>query len=202
MRQLVLEIAPERTFSLANFVVGTNQELLTHLHALARGEFREAVLYLWGCVGSGRSHLLHALRESASTALYVVDDVETLDAEAQGALFQAINAAREGGPTVLAAGLQPPAQLQLRDDVRSRLAWGLVYEVHALDDAARITYLEQEAARRSIHISSDVIRYLLNHMRRDLPTLVALMEHLDRYSLAQRRPLTIPFVREALEQMH
>jgi DnaA family protein len=78
----------------------------------------------------------------------------------------------------------------------------LVYEVQALDDAARITYLEQEAARRGTHISSDVIRYLLNHVRRDLPTLVALMEHLDRYSLAQRRPLTIPFVREALEQMH
>jgi DnaA family protein len=202
MRQLVLEIAPERTFSLANFVVGTNQELLTHLHALARGEFREAVLYLWGAVGSGRSHLLHALRQSSASALYIVDDVETLDAEAQGALFQAINAAREGGPTVLAAGLQPPAQLQLREDVRSRLAWGLVYEVQALDDAARITYLEQEAARRGTHISSDVIRYLLNHVRRDLPTLVALMEHLDRYSLAQRRPLTIPFVREALEQMH
>jgi len=202
MRQLVLEIAPERTFSLANFVVGTNQELLTHLHALARGEFREAVLYLWGAVGSGRSHLLHALRQSSASALYIVDDVETLDADAQGALFQAINAAREGGPTVLAAGLQPPAQLQLREDVRSRLAWGLVYEVQALDDAARITYLEQEAARRGTHISSDVIRYLLNHVRRDLPTLVALMEHLDRYSLAQRRPLTIPFVREALEQMH
>lgn len=202
MRQLVLEIAPERTFSLANFVVGTNQEVLTHLHALARGEFREAVLYLWGAVGSGRSHLLHALRQSSASALYIVDDVETLDADAQGALFQAINAAREGGPTVLAAGLQPPAQLQLREDVRSRLAWGLVYEVQALDDAARITYLEQEAARRGTHISSDVIRYLLNHVRRDLPTLVALMEHLDRYSLAQRRPLTIPFVREALEQMH
>jgi len=202
MRQLVLEIAPERTFSLANFVVGTNQELLTHLHALARGEFREAVLYLWGAVGSGRSHLLHALRQSSASALYIVDDVETLDADAQGALFQAINAAREGGATVLAAGLQPPAQLQLREDVRSRLAWGLVYEVQALDDAARITYLEQEAARRGTHISSDVIRYLLNHVRRDLPTLVALMEHLDRYSLAQRRPLTIPFVREALEQMH
>jgi DnaA family protein len=110
-----------------------------------------------------------------------------------------VNAAREDGGTVLAAGAAPPAQLALREDLRSRLGWGLVYEVKPLTDAERALYLRAEAARRGLRLADEVVWYLLSHVRRDMPSLRALLEQLDRASLEQHRPVTLPLVREALK---
>ena len=130
MRQLPLEISPPPAPSLDNFVAGANAEALAAVRALAAGSLREPIVYLWGERGSGRSHLLRAAA-GANPGLVVADDVETLDAPAQQALFNAINAAREGRGAVLAAGGAPPAGLAQREDLRSRLGWGLVYQLRA-----------------------------------------------------------------------
>lgn len=195
-RQLALPIlrAPEPT--LDNFVPGSNAELLERLRELAAGHGVEAVIYLWGAPGSGRSHLLAA---SARPGVRADDDVEALDAAGQQALFNAINSAREDGGTVLVAGAAPPAQLALREDLRSRLGWGLVYEVKPLSDAEKAVFLHAEAARRGLRLSDEVVWYLLTHVRRDMPSLRALLEQLDRASLEQHRPVTLPLVREALK---
>jgi DnaA family protein len=194
-RQLALPISPPPAPTLDNFVPGTNAELLARLRELAAGRLAESVLYLWGVPGSGRSHLLRA---SARPALTIADDVERLDDAAQIALFNAINQARETGGTVLAAGDAPPARLALREDLRSRLGWGLVYQVQPLSDTQKASYLQAEAARRGIRLGDEVVDYLLTHVRRDLHSLTALLEQLDRASLEQRRPVTLPMVREAL----
>ena len=99
------------------------------------------------------------------------------------ALFNAVNAARESGGTVLAAGNAPPAQLPLREDLKSRLAWGLVYQVKPLSDAEKALTLHAEAQRRGLKLSDEVVWYLLTHVQRDLRTLTALLEHIDRASL-------------------
>jgi len=197
-RQLALPIQPPPEPTLDNFVPGANAELLARLRALAAGQHADAVLYLWGAPGSGRSHLLRAC---AGTGVQVADDVERLDDAGQVALFHAINRARESGGTVLAAGARPPAQLPLREDLRSRLAWGLVYEVRALTDDERGLYLLGEAARRGLRLSDDVAEYLLAHVRRDVASLGAILDHLDRTSLELRRPVTLPLVREALRDL-
>ena len=197
-RQLALPISPPPEPTLENFVPGANTELLARLRALAAGELREAVLYLWGEPGCGRSHLLAA---AARPGLVVVDDVEQLDDAAQIALFNAINAARESGGTVLAAGNAPPAQLPLREDLKSRLAWGLVYQVKPLSDAEKALTLHAEAQRRGLRLSDEVVWYLLTHVRRDLRSLTALLEHIDRASLEQRRAVTLPLVRELLRSL-
>ena len=95
----------------------------------------------------------------------------------------------------------PPAQLPLREDLRSRLGWGLVYEVKPLTDAEKAVYLHAEAARRGLRLSDEVVWYLLTHVRRDMPSLGAILEHLDRASLEQHRALTLPLVREALRAL-
>lgn len=197
-RQLALPISPPPEPTLDNFVPGANAELLARLRALAAGERVESVLYLWGEPGSGRSHLLAA---SARPGVVVADDVERLDDAAQVALFNAINAARETGGTVLAAGNAPPAQLPLREDLRSRLAWGLVYQVKPLSDAEKALTLHAEAQRRGLKLSDEVVWYLLTHVRRDLGSLTALLEHVDRASLEQRRAVTLPLVRELLRSL-
>jgi len=197
-RQLALPISPPPAPTLDNFVPGANAELLARLRALAAGALAESVLYLWGEPGSGRSHLLRA---SARPGLVVADDVERLDEPRQIELFSAINAARDAGGAVLAAGGVPPAQLMLREDLRSRLAWGLVYQVKPLSDAQKALYLHREAARRGLKLSDEVVWYLLTHVRRDLHSLTALLEQLDRASLEQRRAVTLPLVREMLRNL-
>lgn len=197
-RQRALPIQSLPAPSLENFIPGSNSELLARLRELAAGRCPEAVLYLWGAPGSGRSHLLEA---SARADLTIADDVERLGEAAQIALFNAINAARDAGGTVLAAGNAPPAQLVLREDLRSRLGWGLVYEVKPLTDAEKAVYLHAEAARRDLRLSEEVVWYLLTHVRRDMPSLVAILDHLDRASLEQHRAVTLPLVREALRTL-
>ena len=195
MKQLALGISPPPQPTLDNFVPGANAELLARLRELRAGTFPESVLYLWGEPGSGKSHLLQGC-----AGPNVVDDVEALDEAAQIGLFNAINEARQSGGAVLAAGSAPPAQLPLREDLKSRLAWGLVYQVKPPSDEQRALFLHAEAGRRGMRLPDEVVAYLLSRMRRDLRSLTAVLDQLDRYSLDTKRPFTLPLVREALKQ--
>jgi DnaA family protein len=198
MRQLPLEISPPAEPSFDNFLPGENVEALLRVRELALGRLREAIVYLWGEPGSGRSHLLRAAAR-ANPSLVVADDVEALDPDAQQRLFSAINAARDGRAAVLAAGPAAPAALALRDDLRSRLAWGLVYQLKPLAEAEKLRHLQAEARRRGLALSDEIAGYLLARVPRDLATLSALLDALDRESLTRKRPLTLPLVREVLE---
>jgi len=198
MRQLALAISPPPQPTLDNFVPGQNAELLARLHELKAGRLGESVVYLWGAAGCGRTHLLRAC---AAPGLETADDVEQLGDEEQVALFRRINEAREQGTAVLAAGNAPPARLALREDLRSRLGWGLVYQVHPLSDEDRALYLAAQAERRGMRLPQDVVHYLLARVRRDAGSLAAILELLDRTSLEQQRPLTLPLVREALKTL-
>jgi DnaA family protein len=197
MRQLPLAISPPVEPTLDNYLAGANAEALERIRALATGSLREAIVYLWGEPGSGRTHLLRAAAR-ANPAVVLADDVETLDADAQQALFSAINAARDGGAPVLASGTAPPAQLVLREDLRTRLGWGLVYHIKPLTDAEKALHLRSEAARRGLRLTDEVVWYLLNRLPRDLASLNTVLDRLDRHSLARQRPVTLPLVREAL----
>jgi DnaA-homolog protein len=197
--QLILDIAPAVEPDFDNYVAGPNAEALKRVRDLASNSLKEAVLYLWGEPGSGRTHLLQSAGK-ANPDLVIADDVDKLDEPAQQRLFGAINAAREGAPAVLAAGSQPPAQLALREDLRTRLAWGLVYQLKPLSDADKALHLRAEARRRGLRLSDEVVGYLLTRLPRDLPSLNSVLDALDRYSLAAKRPVTLPLVREALER--
>lgn len=199
MQQLPLAISPRPQPAFDNFVAGPNAEALARVRSLAAGMLGERILYLWGESGSGRSHLLTAALRT-NPALVVADDVQRLGASEQHALFVAINEAREGGPAVLAAGDQPPAHLALRADLKSRLAWGLVYQLLPLSDNDKARHLKALACARGLLLSDEVAGYLLARLPRDMASLDAVMEVLDRYSLMRQRALTLPLVREALAQ--
>ena len=197
--QLVLDLAPAVEPDFDNYIAGPNAEAVAAVRRFAAGSTSDAVLYLWGEPGSGRTHLLRAAAR-ANPRLIAADDVENLDQAGQRRLFAAVNAAREGAPPVLAAGSQPPAQLGLREDLRTRLAWGLVYQLRPLGDAEKALHLRAEAARRGLRLPDEVVGYLLTRLPRDLPSLNSVLDALDRYSLAAKRPVTLPLVREALER--
>lgn len=216
-RQLVLNIQPEAAPRFDNFMPGDNLELLLALDALARGELKESVVYAWGVAGSGRSHLLQATVAEAKqfghpasyvaagqlpedlSGLLAVDDVDALDADGQVRLFSLINQARDGAGAVLAAGSAAPAHQAVREDLATRLSWGLVFGLRPLNEADRATAVRERAAGLGLNLGDDVVRYLLSHGRRDLPSLLATVDALDAYSLSLKRPVTVPLVREWLQ---
>ncbi len=214
MTQLLLDIGPVWTPTLENFVAGRNVELLSALrHALA-GDARERCFYLWGEPGSGKSHLLEAaMRQARSAGLAVqyaqagvpepaqavaVDDVEALDDAAQVALFALYNRQRESGGILLVSGTAAPAHLDVRDDLRTRLGWGLVYQVHSLNDAEKAQALEQHAQARGFELPREVVQYLLRHGRRDLPSLLAVLDALDAECLRLKRSPSVPLLKEVM----
>lgn len=228
MKQLVLDIRPDAPPTLDNFVAGTNAELVATLSLLAGTPAGAASplparhLYLWGAPGSGRSHLLRAsvamaaeagrpaqlcaaaevgaaLPETAG-ALLAIDDVDRLAPAAQIALFNAFNRARGSAQTLLLAGPAAPLGLALREDLRTRIGQSLIYEVQPLDDASRAAILATLAERRGLRLADEVVDFLLRHGRRDLSALLAVLDALDAASLERKRPVTLPLLREMMQQ--
>lgn len=219
MSQLLLDIAPVWQPTLDNFVVGRNLELLSVLrHALA-GSSSERSFYLWGEAGSGRSHLLQACVRAAADAqrsavyaqgsvprmaseglaeVVAVDDVERLDDAAQIELFDLYNRMRDSGGMLLVSGTQAPLHLGLRDDLRTRLGWGLVYQVQGLSDEEKSQALAQHAQSRGFLLPPEVTQYLLRHGRRDLPSLMAALDALDEHSLRLHRAPSVPLLKKIL----
>ncbi|HZW25242.1 MAG TPA: DnaA regulatory inactivator Hda [Gallionella sp.] len=214
MSQLVLDISPGNTPTLETFVAGSNLELLSALrHALAGGSERS--IYLWGDEGCGKSHLLQACANAAQSvrAVYArgsvpgiadvvaVDDVQRLDNAAQIELFDLYNRMRDSGGLLLVGGNASPLHLNLRDDLRTRLGWGLVYQVHGLSEEEKAQALRQHAQSRGFALPPEVVQYLLRHGRRDLPSLMATLDALDEHSLRLHRAPSVPLLKEVMQHM-
>ena len=216
MSQLLLDIAPDRKPTLGNFVAGRNLELLSALRHAVAGRSSERCFYIWGEAGSGKSHLLracvYAVQDSGRNAVYAigsipqnaavvaVDDVEKLDDAAQIGLFNLYNRMRESGGMLLVSGKESPQHLDLRDDLRTRLGWGMVYQVHVLNDEEKAQALIQHAHQRGFVLSAEVTQYLLRHGRRDLPSLIALLDALDEHSMSLHRTPSVPLLKELLQK--
>lgn len=195
MKQLLLDIKPAAPPTLQNFVVGRNAEALASLHMAVNGKAPQFI-YLWGESGSGKSHLLQACKEIGAS---VVDDVHLLSNDAQIDLFNQYNQLKEAGKWMITAGLHAPTQMGLRDDVATRLAWGLVYQLQTLNDIEKATALKQHAFERGMKLPDEVVDYCLRYLRRDLPTLMATLDALDEWSLTMQKPITVPMLRKLLQ---
>lgn len=209
MRQLLLDLLPESPPRLENFVVGRNGEAVAALSQwLLEGQ--DTCFFLWGETGSGKTHLLKgsdftwldgadpAPWGELDTPLLAVDNVDALGPTQQIALFNQFNQRRHHGGKLLVAAELPPAQLNLREDLRTRLGSGLIYRLHPLSDAEKHEAIGLQCASRRMKLAPEAIDYLLRHAPRNMRTLSALIVALDRYSLEQKRPLTLPLLREVL----
>ena len=218
-RQQLLDLKPEQIPSLDNFIPGRNRELLGRLKAIARPDCMDA-LYLWGPTGCGRSHLLTALANLvegrrpylALTAaqvddalrvapgeLLIVDDIHELTDAGQSTLFKTFNAARLTGLSMLLSGSTPPRELLLREDLRTRIGQTLIFEIKPLTDEEKSDALQRHALMRGMRMDEGLLQYLLRHGRRDLPSLMNVLDALDNASLEQQRPPTLPLLREVMQ---
>ncbi|HEY9210662.1 MAG TPA: DnaA/Hda family protein [Methylotenera sp.] len=201
MKQLLLDIQPLAPATLDNFIAGSNEEALHSLKMAIEGANEARFIYLWGAPGSGKSHLLQACHDLAleqDLPLSVVDDVNTLDEEAQIELFNYFNQLRASGGILITSGNAAPTQMGLRDDLATRLAWGLVYQLHPLSDEEKAKALKTHAKERGMKLPDDVVDYCLRYLRRDLPTLMAVLNALDKWSLTEKKPVTVPMLKKML----
>lgn len=220
MRQLLLDLPAEKPQTMESFVVGANDELAQLMQRLLQrtpNGLDERFVYLWGDAGAGKTHLLRALTQAntaryldgdasasafdyAGDLLYLLDDCQKLSADAQIAAFNLFNQVREQGGCLVTAGPVAPAALTVREDLRTRLGWGLIYQVRGLSDDDKIAALTQSANARGLALSPGVLPYLITHFARDMRSLSAMLDALDAYSLETKRPITLPLLRELLQR--
>ncbi len=201
---------------------------LALLGALASGDGCDSV-FLSGPSGAGKSHLLLATCAEAAVHaravaylplklfgrraadamagqgvvwLACIDDVQSVagDRSAEVALFDLHNRMRDAGGVLLYAADATPLQLALAlPDLRSRLAQCTQFALAVPDEASRRGILRERAHVRGLELDDSVLDWLFRRVDRDLATLTALLDRLDRESLAAQRRITVPFLRQVLD---
>ena len=227
--QFPLQLALSRGRRFENFeVTPDNAELVDAVRRIASERGPERVL-IAGDAGSGKSHLLEAASAVASagggavafvplrqwcshgvdavlglgrSGLVCIDDIDAVagDRSWEEALLALIEASAVRQTRILvSAGASFPNTAFTLPDLRSRLRAATVYRLRELDDASRAGALRRHASARGIELTDDVVGYVLTRHRRDMPSLLALLDRLDYYSMVHQRRLTVPFVRGLIE---
>ena len=229
-RQIPLAFANYQQFDFDSFLLTPQTLLLEQLKAIAKQDVVHH-LYLWGERGTGKSHLLQAACKLASEThaqvafvplvnikqfspamlhdlgkldLVCIDDLDHLSGqeEWQQAVVWLYNELRDNGHSLIISGSTVPKQIKLElNDLRSRLEWDQVARLSAPDENTVREILKQKANARAFHLGTEVIDFLLKRVNRDLTSLVEILDQIDTASLVAKRKITIPFIKETLNQL-
>lgn len=189
------------------------------------------VLFLSGPQGSGKSHLLnalcHAARDQGLTAFYIalkrlpenasaslrglqvldlvcVDDLDVVAGNPtwESALFQCFNEVRAARGRLLVSSAEPLSALPIGlPDLASRLSWGVRQKLAPPGDEDKLEILEQRARSLHIKLPAEVGTYLLRHSRRDMASLLTVLEQVKDAAFAGKRKITVPLAREVLNAL-
>lgn len=222
MDQINLPWVLNAKMSLDNFIGEANQQLLALIHQTLQGP-APALIYVAGAQGFGKTHLLQgsvfaAMEQSLNVAyldlnnetpceviqeLYqqdwiVIDNIDLAGDDQQQALFDLYNRIKDTQTTLVVSAQTTPGELDILKDLKTRLALGLVFSLEALSDGEKMQILQNKMLDKNLRIDPKVLEYLLKHFSRNLTQLWALIERLDSLSLQQKKPITIPFVKQVL----
>lgn len=212
MQQLLLDVFTPPKPSLGNFLVGDNAQLLHHLREIKTQKSTSPFIYLWGPNGSGKTHLLKGTAALLATKVttgkdrfvfrpesqaIIMDDIQCLTAYSQVQLFNAFNSNLQGQlpQHIVLAGSAHPADLKIREDLQTRIEAGLCLRIVPLTDDEKIQALQRIATSRGLELSAEVIDYALRNFQRDMGSLTALLDGLDRFSLEQKKPVSVHLLR-------
>jgi DnaA regulatory inactivator Hda len=178
-------------------------------------------LVIYGPPASGKTHLCHVWQKKSGAVTVeksdiarlaaandfptatIIDDAEGVagDAGLETALFHFYNRAKEEGAHVLLTGTHAPKEWKLSvPDLRSRLLAAPAAAVGAPDEQLMAVVLAKLFSDRQLVVSQDVIAFILPRLERSFEALRAIAADVDRKALAEKRAVTIPLVREILQE--
>lgn len=224
VKQLALDVQLKDFRTFDNFVAGANQEVIERIRGAVAGASTE-VLFLWGSMGSGKTHLLQAACHSAShrhcqpvyipladanslspemlagisaSAFVCIDDVDAIagQGEWERALFSLFEELRGRAPLIVTAKSNPRSSGLTMPDLVTRFGSGLVYQIQPLSDKNKIEAMQLRATQRGLKLADEVGKYVLHRYPRDTHALFRLLDELDKASLATQRRITIPFIQK------
>ena len=136
--------------------------------------------------------------------IVTLDDIHLIKGrhDWEEAIFHLYNRIRDKKDTLLIiAGNLPPNQMALKlPDLVSRLQWGMSWQLKEPSDEIKLQIIMQSAVKKGFYIPETVGQYLLSHYARNLNTQMEILDILDNSSLqAQRRTISIPFIKECLK---
>jgi DnaA family protein len=224
---LHFEFRANQTFN--DFFPGVNQEIVTHLQQCITGVGEQQV-FLWGKPGQGKTHLLQACCHQAQSQnlssfyfdlsnaglpdplmlsgldqydVVCFDNIEPIAGNTawELAFFNFFNQHRDSGHKLIISASSAPGDIAIQlPDLKTRLNWGLTLKIQPLADSDRIAALIFKADQMGFEIAPQAGRFLLTHYDRDLASLWTLLEKLDKASLAAKRKLTLPFLKQILNE--
>ena len=220
-KQLPLAVSLPVAETFATWVSGGNANAVAMLR-----HTEQTLVYLWGSAGVGKSHLLHAVCAEYQQVIYLpladlagvvapqclqgleqydwvcLDDIDAVlhDPDWCLELFSLFNRIHDGGRgKLVVTAKQSPVQLSVHlADLKSRLQWGLTLHIQALDDQQKAQAIQLRAAAMGLSLSAETAQFMVQRLHRDLASLIAALERLDRASIAAKRALTTPFVKAVL----
>ncbi len=227
-KQLPLQFEFQSNQSFNTFYLGDNTELINHLKNIFINN--EQQIFLWGEVASGKTHLLQAISQESkqqyksnfylsfdnnllpdieiltgleSFDIVCFDNIERIagNIEWEHAFFNFFNLHRDNNKQLVLSANCPPKFLPFQlPDLKTRMAWGLTLKITPLTDEQQLNALIYKANDLGFEIPVNVGKFLMSHYARDTPSIWILLNKIDQATLAAKRKLTIPFLKQIMNE--
>lgn len=185
------------------YLWGSNGSGRSHLlqaacHAADQQQLSCQFLPLNDFIHAEPNDLLDSLDQVSLVCLDNIDSVLGQD-NWEEALFHFFNRIKSSGNKLIISGNQAPQQLNVSlADLHSRLAWGPVFFLTPYSDEQKQILLQHRAKQCGLSLNDETAQFILQHYSRDMSELMAILKQLDESSLAHKRRLTIPFIKDVL----
>ena len=217
-RQLTLEFEHRTSQSGEDFLVADcNRQAIDWIDAWPH--WPAPALVIVGAAGSGKSHLAAVFAAHSGARLInanefeqaafdvandlIIEDVDRiLSPDLEQPLLHVYNAAKEASHRILMTAATPPARWGgTLPDLRSRMNAAISVEIGPPEDTLITALLVKMFADRQVHVSSDVITYAASRMERSFLAARQIVEHADRLALATKKKITVPLIKQVLENL-
>ncbi len=226
-QQLTLELPHLPSFGKEDFLIAKcNIEAVKIIDSWPNWDFFAVCIY--GSEGCGKTHLANVFSSRVSTLTnhpYKIPFIKACNVKMeniynlfaqnhclvvedlnkninQEAMFHLYNLYRNEGGNILFTSQQAPARLNFElKDLQSRLNIVPSIEIKAPDDDLLSSLIVKLFADRQILVSPEIITYMLNNMQRSFSFARKAVAEIDNISLARKRAISIPIVKEALSSL-